>query len=64
MTPTQCLQFILTLVITGMCTAGYGILFREQIASKKWLMWTGRALLAFHGIAFPVAFIILIWSVQ
>ena len=63
MTTTECLQFILTLVVTGSCTAVFGILFREQIASQKWLMLIGRSLLAFHALAFPLAMIFLIWSV-
>jgi len=63
MTPIQCLQLILTLVVTGTCTAVSGIAFREQIASNKWLMWTGRSLLALHAIAFPAAMIFLIWSI-
>jgi hypothetical protein len=63
MTPIQCLQFILTLVVTGTCTAVFGIIFREQIASKKWAMLTGRSLLVFHALAFPLAMIFLIWSI-
>jgi hypothetical protein len=63
MTPIQCLQLILTLVVTGACTAVFGIVFRSEIASKKWLMWAGRSLLAFHAIALPVAMILLIWSI-
>jgi hypothetical protein len=63
MTPTQCLQLILTLVITGTCTAVYGLVFRKQIESNKWLMWAGRTLLAIHAIIFPVVLILLIWSV-
>jgi hypothetical protein len=63
MTPTQCLQLILTLVVTGSCTAVFGIVFRSEIAKTKWLMWTGRSLLAFHAIALPVVMILLIWSI-
>lgn len=63
MTPTQCLQLILTLVVTGACTAVFGITFRTQIASNKWLMWTGRSLMAVHFLALPVAMILLIWSI-
>jgi hypothetical protein len=63
MTPTQCLQLILTLVVTGSCTAVFGIVFRSEIASNKWIMWAGRSLLAFHAIALPVVMILLIWSI-
>jgi hypothetical protein len=63
MTPIQCLQLILTLVITGTCIAAFGIVFRDQIASNKWLTWVGRFLLTVHAIAFPVAMIMLIWSI-
>jgi len=63
MTPTQCLQLILTLVVTGACTAVFGIVFRSEIATNKWLMWAGRSLLAFHAIALPVVMILLIWSI-
>jgi hypothetical protein len=63
MTPIQCLQLILTLVVTGACTAVFGITFRSEIASNKWLVWAGRSLLAFHAIALPVVMILLIWSV-
>ena len=63
MTPIQCLQLILTLVVTGACTAVFGIVFRSEIATNKWLMWAGRSLLAFHAIALPVVMILLIWSV-
>jgi len=63
MTPIQCLQLILTLVVTGVCTAVFGIVFRSEIATNKWLMWAGRSLLAFHAIALPVVMILLIWSV-
>jgi hypothetical protein len=63
MTPIQCLQLILTLVVTGACTAVFGIVFRSEIATNKWLMWAGRSLLAFHAIAPPVVMILLIWSI-
>jgi len=63
MTPIQCLQLILTLVVTGACIAVFGISFRNEIASNKWLVWAGRSLLAFHAIAVPVVMILLIWSV-
>jgi hypothetical protein len=63
MTPTQCLQLILTLVVTGACTAVFGIVFRSEIATNKWLTWVGRSLLAFHAIALPVVMILLIWSI-
>jgi hypothetical protein len=63
MTPIQCLQLILTLTVTGACTAVSGIVFRSEISSNKWFMWTGRSLLAFHAIAFPAAMILLIWSI-
>ena len=63
MTPIQCLQLILTLVVTGACTAVFGITFRSEIATNKWLTWVGRSLLAFHAIALPVVMILLIWSI-
>jgi len=63
MTPIQCLQLILTLVVTGACTAVFGIVFRSEIATNKWLTWAGRSLLAFHAIALPVVRIRLIWSI-
>jgi hypothetical protein len=63
MTPIQCLQLILTLVVTGACTAVFGIVFRSEIATNKWFMWAGRSLLTFHAIALPVVMIFLIWSI-